>query len=342
MEFLGVPLNSCLESPGNSKQFPAADYTDWRHIPGSPILMSDSRVAPSDSVKSRIARNFSRAAAHYDAATPVQQRSAEALFALLRDFAPHFTVCPHTSCRPALLDVGVGSGRLFALAQRHLANFAEWELHGIDFAPQMLALTRKHWPQARLRCCDAERCDYPFGSYDLILSNFTLQWCEQPALLLQRLVAALRPSVSGGCLVVALPLRGSLSELTELLRQLSGAALPLHPLPCREDFAESPGEDFVALQGPSGPLAGRADVQVEYREQNLSMVYPSAYAALRAIKRAGAQTVGSGLVPLSYAVLHRLRQREGPFVVSYRVLFILIRLRELSKLPERCRSFGKN
>ncbi len=265
--------------------------------------------------KGQIARHFSRAAASYDAATPVQQQSAEALFANLGAFFPH-------SSEPSLLDIGVGTGRLFRVAQRHFGttNFAVWRLHGIDFAPLMLEQTRKQFPRARLCCGDAESFAYAADAYDLIISNFALQWCQQPALLLHRLYAALRP---GGCLAVALPLCGSLAELFQCVRRICARELALYPLPQLSDF-----------QKLARDLPG-----MELKEQYFYVEYQNAYEALAAIKQAGAHTARAPLAVyggitgdghaarggtgLGFIDLNRLRQSES-LQLDYRVLLLAV------------------
>ncbi|WGK68705.1 methyltransferase domain-containing protein [Candidatus Haliotispira prima] len=251
-------------------------------------------------MKDLIARHFSRAARSYDAVTPVQQQSAEVLFALLEDFVPH-------AARPTLLDVGVGRGRLFRLAceQRRRAGKQNWQLHGIDFAPQMLAEVEKLWPESVLHCVDAEAYDYKADSFDLIVSNFALQWCEAPVSLLLCLYAALR---RGGRLAVSFPLHGSFRSLARRLRECSGEELPIYPLPKKENMT------CLREQLPGVALTER-DFVVEYS---------SAYAALLAIKRAGAQTVASDAPRLSYAALRALQKDSEPLVLDYRVLFVSV------------------
>ena len=223
------------------------------------------------------------------------------MFDLLGGFVPR-------SAKPAIIDVGVGSGRLLALAESRFAGFAP-EYHGIDFAPQMIEQAARRLPKAKLYCCDAEA--FAYQSYDVIVSNFALQWCAAPVRLLQRLYAALRP---GGCLAAALPVRGSLARLCELVARLCGEELPLYPLP---DAAE-----FSVL------LAQFANARLEQR--SLSAEYPGPYAALRAIQRAGAGTAHSANTAsraappgLSYATLRALAAQPGPFMQDFRVLFIV-------------------
>ncbi|MEM9424032.1 MAG: methyltransferase domain-containing protein [Spirochaetota bacterium] len=241
-------------------------------------------------LKKIIARNFSRAAPDYDTATPVQQQSAEILFSLLQN---------STVAKPRFLDIGVGCGRLFSLARRQFG--AELQLHGIDFAPQMLEQTRKYFPESQLYFCDAENYNYPLDWYDWIVSNFALQWCEQPRLLLQRLYKALRP---GGQVAVALPVRGSLSRLAAVVERLSGETLPLYPLPEAGEFADLAGE----VPRPA------------LKEQYFFASYPNAYAALAAIKRAGAHTTTQNV--LSARAFRLLREHPQGFRLDYKVLFI--------------------
>ena len=251
--------------------------------------------------KSLIAQRFSHSAARYETVTPLQQQAAQILFDLLdARFVPR-------SQGPEIMDVGVGSGRLLALAETHFGRFAP-KYYGVDFAPQMIEEAQHRFPEASLYCCDAET--FAYQSYDLILSNFALQWCAAPLRLLERLHAALRP---GGCLAVALPVRGSLAELSALVARLCGEELPLYPLPDAAEFVH------LSEQFPN----------VVLEERSLRVAYPDGpYAALRAIKLAGAATAHDDDAPnatnsLSYTALRTLAAQPGPFVQGFQVLFIV-------------------
>ena len=250
--------------------------------------------------KGLIARRFSRSAGRYEAVTPLQQQAAQILFDLL---SAHFV--PHTGA-PAIMDVGVGSGRLLALAETHFGRRFAPKYYGVDFAPRMIEEAQQRFPEARLYCCDAET--FTYQSYDLVLSNFALQWCAAPVRLLERLYAALRP---GGCLAVALPVAGSLAELSALVARLCGEELPLYRLPAAADFAHLPQQFAHAV----------------LQERSLRTSYPSPYAALRAIKLAGAGTAWENHAQgLSYRALRTLAAQPGPFVQGFRVLFIVAAL----------------
>ncbi len=246
-------------------------------------------------MKDIIAQRFSSAAQDYDAITPVQQECAQTLFQLLE-------IRQAIATPPVLLDVGVGSGRLLFLASKYLGE--NWQLHGIDFAPQMLAQTQARFPNVKLYHADIEQYHYLPSSYDVIVSNFALQWCEQPARLLENLYMSLR---SGGQLAVALPLCGSLCNLVELVQQLSGEQLPTYPLPRIEDFFS------LAKQIPNFTLQVR----------NFVAHYQNAYAAVMAIKKAGANTSLNANKQLSMKALRLLHQEQSPFMLDYKVLFLL-------------------
>jgi SAM-dependent methyltransferase len=95
----------------------------------------------------------------------------------------------------ALLEVGVGSGRLLArLAERG------WEVTGIDAAPRMVELARKRVPGARLEVARAEALPFEDASFDAVVAVGVLEYSDLEASL-RELARVLRP---GGRAVLGL------------------------------------------------------------------------------------------------------------------------------------------
>lgn len=160
--------------------------------------------------KASIAQRFSRALSTYDAAATVQARMACRLLQLLRKTAGERP--PHSWRHVA--EVGCGTGLLSRLLRQQLQPEKLW-LN--DLCPDA-AHAFADWPEATFRAGDIETLPLP-DSLDLIISGATLQWMEQPALLLERCTAALRP---GGRVALSTFAPGTLAEV----RHLTGQGLP--------------------------------------------------------------------------------------------------------------------
>ena len=97
-----------------------------------------------------------------------------------------------------IVDLGCGPGNV----EPHLA--ARWpdaEIVGVDNAPSMLARARKDYPRFKWKIGDigAWRAEAPV---DLVFSNAALQWLDDHAELLPRLLDQVAP---GGALAVQMP-----------------------------------------------------------------------------------------------------------------------------------------
>jgi len=120
--------------------------------------------------KSDIARSFSLAAPTYDNAAFVQKEIGKRLIERL----------DLLKTPPArILDGGAGTGYLTRLLQ---AKFPQSHIIGLDLALGMMQFAkRKTWQvwkrQPTYLCADLECLPFTDQSFDLIFSNFSLQWC---------------------------------------------------------------------------------------------------------------------------------------------------------------------
>jgi malonyl-CoA O-methyltransferase len=133
--------------------------------------------------KSRVRAAFAAAARHYDSAAILQREVADRLIERLD---------PIRLQPRRILELGSGTGYL----SRHLAQrYPAADRLAIDFALPMLqqGRARQGW-RDRLRrrqyyiCADMEALPFAAASFDLIISNLTLQWSRD----LQPLLADLR------------------------------------------------------------------------------------------------------------------------------------------------------
>jgi SAM-dependent methyltransferase len=97
-------------------------------------------------------------------------------------------------CR--VLDIGTGVGRVpIELAQRH----PDWEIWAVDLAEDMLAKARENARQAgvadRVYFVRGSGIALPFnaGSFDLVLSHFTLHHIDRPAEMLDEVARVVKP-----------------------------------------------------------------------------------------------------------------------------------------------------
>ncbi|MCK4661179.1 MAG: class I SAM-dependent methyltransferase, partial [Phycisphaerae bacterium] len=112
---------------------------------------------------------------------------------LLRPAKPH----------ERLLDVGCGTG--------HWSRFfgsLDYEVHGIDIAPEMLAVAHTAVPGCAFDVADA--CDLPFedGAFDVVASMALLEFISDPAAVVREMARCTRP---GGSLLI-----GTLNRLAPL------------------------------------------------------------------------------------------------------------------------------
>lgn len=127
--------------------------------------------------KSIIQSRFNRASDSYEEVAHLQKKCANTLSTLWRVFAPDYA--PHT-----ILDLGTGTGYMVDALFPFFAN-SEYILN--DMAPNMIASVEKKWkhlPQFSFQLGDMEKM--PFKDYDLIVSNFALQWANEVNSLLKK------------------------------------------------------------------------------------------------------------------------------------------------------------
>lgn len=166
-------------------------------------------------------RRFDRAASGYEALAQLQQQSAERLAdAVLQQLVLQQAISPQAAVRPErILDLGCGTGWLLRHLQRQWPDEQLPSLFALDLSEGMLqAAGAKNGP---LRiCADASSLPFANASIDLLLSNFALHWCDDPA---QVLAEMHRVSTVDGRAFCVIPVAGSLSARGEQAGQ--GAAL---------------------------------------------------------------------------------------------------------------------
>jgi malonyl-ACP O-methyltransferase BioC len=164
-----------------------------------------------------IARNFDRAAPHYDGIADAQAQIAEKLVAEVAFENPS-----------SVLDIGSGTGFVAMAAMRRWPQAA---ITAMDQSPNMLQAARRKMPNLKTIIGDAA-ITQSNQKFDLILSSMMLHWLPDPMAALERWRGWLHP---GGAMHVALLTQGSFNEWRDLCRK-AGTKDGLWPMPA-ENFA---------------------------------------------------------------------------------------------------------
>lgn len=151
--------------------------------------------------KLKVRASFDRAAASYDAVAILQREVAARLLERLELI----------KLVPArLLDLGCGTGELSGLLTR---RYKKADVVCLDLAPAMLTTARRKtgwFSKQRFVCGDAEVLPLADDSVDMILSNLTVQWCEDLDAVFRECRRVLRP---GGLLMFSTLGPDTLKEL---------------------------------------------------------------------------------------------------------------------------------
>jgi malonyl-CoA O-methyltransferase len=215
----------------------------------------------SADLKDLIADAFSKAAASYDGLACVQQTAGLRLLDSI------------TQCNPAhILDIGCGSGWM----SRHLLErFPQASLWALDLAPGMIHYVREHNPDIiGLVQADMEFLPFKAASFDLLYSNFAMQWLDDPAEFFRESYRLLKP---GGMLCCTTLLPGTLHEL-----QMAWAAAD-----SRSHVNRFLAEECV-LQA-----ARQTDFSISSVAARSVVYYETVFAVVRALKGIGASTLNT-------------------------------------------------
>ncbi|MEH6784655.1 MAG: malonyl-ACP O-methyltransferase BioC [Alcanivorax jadensis] len=250
-------------------------------------------------LKTAVSQHFSRAARSYDAHAELQLAVGRSLVQRL----------PGQLVKPAALDLGCATAP-FARAQQQALPEVLWQ--AVDLSSDMLNEAAE---RGRLNdhyqplCADAESLPLQASSQGLVFSCFALQWCH-PVRVMAEVWRVLAP---GGRLLLAVPLAGSLQELTQSWQGVNHRP-HVNPLPSLKDWQDA------ALQ------AGFADGQ--WQQQVMVEYYDSVKQIARRLKATGADHVNgaSGLTGKNawqamVAEYETRRTRQG-LPLTWNVLFL--------------------
>ena len=245
------------------------------------------------SYKNKVKNNFDSASDSYDAVSIIQCRSAQILAQKLYDAVPTFM--PKT-----ILDVGCGTGHMTAqlIAQYPLSNY------GLnDISKNMLKKAQERLEKnVRVHTINADMEKFPFPPYDLIVSNFVLQWAEDLQRTLKKLYEA------SNVLAFTCLLKGTFDEF--FIR------LPDNSDNKKEGILKYPTEEEVKKFLETLPAKNYF-----IWHENFPIYFKNIRDFFYYIKNLGARVNHN---QFSYSVLKSLLQEKGEFITYYRVLFVII------------------
>ncbi len=134
--------------------------------------------------RTRVRRNFARAARSYEQHDALQQEVQQ----LLLDRLGFYLETPQR-----VLDVGAGTGRGSALLKE---RYGKAEVIAVDLAVPMLQAAKKHsrWLKPFQRvCADATALPFPDHSVDVLHSNLCFQWIDDLGALFGECARVLKP-----------------------------------------------------------------------------------------------------------------------------------------------------
>lgn len=213
--------------------------------------------------KKWVAQSFSRAAERYDDVAQLQRQTGEELLVRI----------PLQLYRHAL-DIGCGTGQLTRLLRRFAV-----QVTALDMAPGMLAFARAHHGDAidTFVCADADALPFAPEQFDLVFSNFALQWCTSLPGVLQRVHQQL---CVDGILAFSLPGENTLWELKQSWQQADPDHVHVN--------------EFHQVTGVAAAVADAGFEILHLQETRQTLYYASARALTAELKTLGAHNVNTG------------------------------------------------
>jgi malonyl-CoA O-methyltransferase len=194
----------------------------------------------------QVAAQFSKAADTYDKVAFVQQEIGRRLLSRLE----YMRLKPQ-----AILDIGAGTGTLTQALQN---RYPESTVVGLDMALGMAQALQKKTKLPSI-CADMHRLPFASNTFDLIVSNCTLQWSTDPKQFFSACQYALKPN---GVLLLTTFGPDTLKELRTAFQQASNT-------PHVHDFMDMHELGDCCLKlGFLDPVLDREDLTVFYQKLN--------------------------------------------------------------------------
>jgi len=263
--------------------------------------------APLRPDKQQMRAAFEQSAEHYDAVAILQREVADRLLERL-DF---LKMVPYT-----ILDLGSGTGYCSA----HLAqHYPKARVTSLDLASAMVNKTRDRfskWQRFRrghqFVCGDAEALPFADDSFEMIVSNLTIQWCEDLEQTFSEMRRVLKP---GGVLLYTTLGPDTLKEL-----RASWAAVDegVHV------------NTFLDMHDVGDAMLRARLAEPVMDMEQLTMTYDDAMTLMRDLKTLGAHNVNPGrshglTAPIKIKAVkqayEQFRSADGTLPASYEVVY---------------------
>ncbi len=257
--------------------------------------------------KALMRRAFDRAARSYDDHAPLQKEVAQRMLQRL----------DLVKLNPRrVLDIGSATGGSTRLLAR---RYPRAEVYALDLSLAMLNEARRATPfldkwftrRTIFTCADAEALPFAAASMDLVFSNLTLQWCDEPERVLSEMRRVLAP---GGLLMFSSFGPDTLKELRESWARADGF-IHVHAFMDMHDIGD-------AL------LRARFSNPVMDAEQ-FTLTYSGVDKLMRELKALGAHNVSAGRAHgltgktrmRNMRAAYEEQRRDGVLPASYEVVY---------------------
>ncbi|MCK4851740.1 MAG: methyltransferase domain-containing protein [Candidatus Omnitrophica bacterium] len=248
--------------------------------------------------KDLITRNFSRNAPHYDRHSGIQAGCARRLMELIRGERFH-----------RVLEIGCGTGIYTRLLRE---EYPDAEITAVDISEAMVNTAGEKLRGMGLRLMVADGEHLPLGrGFDLITSNASFQWFEDPDAGIRRFSRALSPERGVMCFSQYGP--ETFTEFENILSESLG----------KEQWLSSRG--FITGDMLKDIMERYFDI-LDFREEHFEASFTSLLDFLRDMNRSGARGRGlNGKARLGKRLIEDLERtyldRFGGIIATHHVYF---------------------
>ena len=245
--------------------------------------------------------NFGSKTKFYDQYSRIQKLSGQMLLERIPDL--NFQ---------RVLDLGCGTG-FFIPNLQELAR----QVTCLDASEQMIGFVKAHYPTVDTILGNFDDLDnYVKSNYDLIVSNYSLQWSQN----LPKLFASIpRCSTKKAMFAFAFPVEGSLSELKQAFRAIGEDGF------INEFYTEAQVKQYLAD-------AKLNNYSVSVTTETVRLVYPGVLDVLRSISKVGASTntnekrehrLSKKIIRDLVQYTQKNSEKANVFNISWKICFII-------------------